>query len=1309
MITVKTMGIGDQIRSAVKQPPPLSSSFIEHISFSCISSKVEAKETMDTINKILNDKKEKPLSKHLAMELAFQIARFDDENSLPSAVSCGLIKTLATMSKLTKETKIEKMKGSFYSSSSTTNVNAIRECNTQAARTLSQLAEAYSEPKDDSQAQLKKAWDECVQSGVPKPAPIKIRQSPPSRNAADNNSSSKSKSKVSPSPPPNRETDSAARISHMDNITDADGNVSPEILAMIAAMEAADAANNSGVSSPPAAAPPSKPYSPPPPPPPPPPAATAPDVEFDADGNVSPSTLAMIAAAEGNPIAAAAAIGSPTSLAVQEQPSSKNKKKDNNSDALSNPGGSFVPAGFGSNTDVAAGFMNTSPVAATSTKKSKKDTLSKAASQSTSDPFGQLPSDGNWAGVTGFDQIGSDSNAFRVNDNVNDGFGGAFMSTNDPFGFPSSAMPGGGLNDNNMNVLSTNNNAAVGLSDPFGMISSNLHDGPVIPGSLSNPFGGVGPAALQSSLNPPSNNNNVHIAFQQTNVLADSSDSFQAGALGANELQRIKQMNANDLLKDQQKQLSQLDDDNAGSTAAAILIKQQQELIRQQERELQLATGIVDDPNDIVDLSRFPNDIHTSSIVNLTSSKQHAEGGSHVMNFNDGSPNLMENNNFNLQHTDQLQQQQQFQNFDNNGMMMVMPSMSKQQSNLRQQQQQQIGGSHYDNMNNTHAMSNDDPYNPKQPNINSNYYGNIINLSQHDNAFLSNHQQQQLDYQKTLESNNNKDINFGPSLPIVRKSRPTSNDVNYIEQSMRNKIHAEMDADRKAIELEMDHFRSQINELHSTLKSKDIELKKTQELLIQRDNEIKKFERLLSDKDEMSHHAKEMWMRESSRASALCERLEQGEMKHAELQRHLHETTGAYQQVLNELKQLKHLFNQHDPSGSKIVTANHPGGVVVASIHSTPFSSHGPNDQMNNNLALTDNIPSLNGRNVNSNALIKMNNHGIIDSELVQLAATGGNKLKNHYGALMPAVSESISSFPDSHNSAAHGSISNLERFRSLLHKPSGTLYEDETLHVAIKSGFKGFEGRLEVWVGNKTRGQLQNVKIEYSLPKEVNQSALSISVVSEPISLLQPRENPSHRLLLQCNKAFPQTPYMSISYLMPDNTPRRIILRLPVGVHKFMCGLPSLPAAQFHSLWRQQQMHLSEVSSIIPLAPNLRHSPLMNVALVAQLGGALTLLPGVEAHPDIMCFAGAFPGSYGMEGNVCLVKIENFSHVESRGNHAGDMSGMVRLVIRCAASVATGGGPAVIDVAGGVLSMLTLQLAAVAGARELGVIEKSV
>ncbi|CEM32104.1 unnamed protein product [Vitrella brassicaformis CCMP3155] len=175
-------------------------------------------------------------------------------------------------------------------------------------------------------------------------------------------------------------------------------------------------------------------------------------------------------------------------------------------------------------------------------------------------------------------------------------------------------------------------------------------------------------------------------------------------------------------------------------------------------------------------------------------------------------------------------------------------------------------------------------------------------------------------------------------------------------------------------------------------------------------------------------------------------------------------------------------------------------------------------------------------------------------------------------------------------------------------------------------SHYTGLEGQLGIYYGNKSHGVLQSFQVSLQPSRAWGGDAEHVPLVIAASTVegrLASRQQTCQEVNVKCRCPFQGSPLMEIQFLLPDNTPRTLHLKLPVVVSKFM-ERRTFSAQDFFSLWRNESFILHEVTSIVDLAHRLRGS-LIHLARCVQLGGALELLTGLDANPDNLVLAGVF------------------------------------------------------------------------------------
>jgi len=174
-------------------------------------------------------------------------------------------------------------------------------------------------------------------------------------------------------------------------------------------------------------------------------------------------------------------------------------------------------------------------------------------------------------------------------------------------------------------------------------------------------------------------------------------------------------------------------------------------------------------------------------------------------------------------------------------------------------------------------------------------------------------------------------------------------------------------------------------------------------------------------------------------------------------------------------------------------------------------------------------------------------------------------------------------------------------------------------IQVGIKAEYVDKDGQVGVYFGNKGTAALEAFTVQYLVPDE---AALKLS--ASPLSQhLEANKQIVQRINVQCLAPFVDPPTLRIQFLLPDTSPRRIQMKFPVVLTKFMVGR-DLSSQDFFQTWRIQKFVLNEVTSVVHLATRLQGA-LVNIARSIVFGGALQLLHGLDQNPDNFVLAGQF------------------------------------------------------------------------------------
>eukprot|EP01063_Lacrimia_lanifica_P015646 TRINITY_DN22335_c0_g1_i1.p1 TRINITY_DN22335_c0_g1~~TRINITY_DN22335_c0_g1_i1.p1 ORF type:complete len:1205 (+),score=553.57 TRINITY_DN22335_c0_g1_i1:93-3707(+) len=140
-------------------------------------------------------------------------------------------------------------------------------------------------------------------------------------------------------------------------------------------------------------------------------------------------------------------------------------------------------------------------------------------------------------------------------------------------------------------------------------------------------------------------------------------------------------------------------------------------------------------------------------------------------------------------------------------------------------------------------------------------------------------------------------------------------------------------------------------------------------------------------------------------------------------------------------------------------------------------------------------------------------------------------------------------------------------RFPSLLTCAQGVLYEDQKLQVGVRSEYQGPQGRVTLYLGNKTQAPYTNVTL--SLAPVPNCELTTVSPVADTIGAGAQAPCP---LAVRCTGFFQGHPSATLHLVLDNGQPMSLTLKLPVAPTKFMEPLNLTSGQQFFQAWQATQ-----------------------------------------------------------------------------------------------------------------------------------------
>lgn len=455
----------------------------------------------------------------------------------------------------------------------------------------------------------------------------------------------------------------------------------------------------------------------------------------------------------------------------------------------------------------------------------------------------------------------------------------------------------------------------------------------------------------------------------------------------------------------------------------------------------------------------------------------------------------------------------------------------------------------------------------------------------------------------------NSPLNFPQAAPVVQEEPPimrdTTGDLLARITELLETIE-KMKSDKDKLETEKGEILGKFAQSEDLLVAKLKELDELNETLAKTKSNLNYMTEQFEESKRSLVQAKEMWMKESSRATRLREQLDKAEDVIANKDHEIERLNSIMKKNETENHNLKHILSRSTS--------------VVA--HPAPEQNFAPSDSYFN---LRTTV-------------------GMVNPLFTQLDQATGRSTPgamfttNLSGSTTPTLSTPAVS----------------HKFLHLCTANDGVLFEDDIIQIGIKAKFTGLgEGVLGVYYGNKTSGILQNLQTKFTdIP-------LNLHLTSSPVpTQLGPKSQLCQRVSTQISGPFTAPPKLTVSFLLPDNTPRLIPLRIPVTIAKFMQGKSEMSSEEFFSNWRQQLFLLNESSAVVNVIMNLAQ-----IARVATLGTALSLHHQIDEQPDNLVLVGQFP-SDSVDGIRCATIPEALALVRIEVG-TGQFAGKARIAVR--------------------------------------------
>lgn len=241
--------------------------------------------------------------------------------------------------------------------------------------------------------------------------------------------------------------------------------------------------------------------------------------------------------------------------------------------------------------------------------------------------------------------------------------------------------------------------------------------------------------------------------------------------------------------------------------------------------------------------------------------------------------------------------------------------------------------------------------------------------------------------------------------------------------------------------------------------------------------------------------------------------------------------------------------------------------------------------------------------------------------------------------------------------------------FKALVTSPAGVLFEDEALQIGMKHEYRGAQGRVGLFYGNKSGGELTGFQATLAPPP-----SLRVQVAQEVPGSVGAGQQARQQLQVEAMRPFDyaEAPVLTVSFSLRGRG-HAYELALPVMPTCFVEPV-TLAAGDYMARWRSlegQNRERQEVIQAQQLAPTFMWDAAFKQRVVEGLH--LAVAPGVDATEGSLSVAGSFrTGATGPDGNKlsvgALLRIEYNGQVRavrvtSRAVHGAVAGALVNTV----------------------------------------------
>ncbi|EEA05353.1 uncharacterized protein CMU_023580 [Cryptosporidium muris RN66] len=209
----------------------------------------------------------------------------------------------------------------------------------------------------------------------------------------------------------------------------------------------------------------------------------------------------------------------------------------------------------------------------------------------------------------------------------------------------------------------------------------------------------------------------------------------------------------------------------------------------------------------------------------------------------------------------------------------------------------------------------------------------------------------------------------------------------------------------------------------------------------------------------------------------------------------------------------------------------------------------------------------------------------------------------------------------------SNGNRNTLENMRNLILNNEWICYEDKILQIGISSTYTDNTGHICIYFGNKFSFRLENFEAIINT-NSINSTSLDICLTYNGLvhDYLLPNQQIYQEYSIKCLELYEGAPKLLVNFLLPDNTPQKLVLFLPIVISKFMSPIEKHTNNFVFELWHSEQFLYSEVTNEIQIDKDLQGN-LSGIIDACKLGNALQVFLG--NNDNTLVSESSIPDSY--------------------------------------------------------------------------------